>query len=79
MPSGHRNNSQLDTNSQLKAATIVCSVVAVTKWLQMTAIITVMLVLTKIDKDTKVSGDVLLQQRLCCFGSKVSFDGLPLN
>ena len=77
MPSGHRNNSQLDTNSQLKAATIVCSVVAVTKWLKMTAIITVMLVLTKIDKDTKVSGDVL--QRLCSFGSKVFFDDLPLN
>ena len=56
MPSGHRNNSQLDTNSQLKAATIVCSAVAVTMWLQMTAIITFMLVLTKIDKDTKVSG-----------------------
>ena len=32
-------------------------------WFQMTAIITVMLVLTKIDKDTKVSDDVLLQQR----------------
>ena len=53
MGSGHRNNSQL------KAATIVCSVVAVTKWLKMTAIITVItviMVLTKIDKDTKVSG-----------------------
>ena len=56
MPSGHRNNSQLDTNSQLKAATIVCSVVAVKKVAQMTAIVTVVLVLTKIDKDTKVSG-----------------------
>ena len=78
MPSGHRNNSQLDTNSQLKATTIVCSVVAVTKWLQMTAIITVMLVLTKIDKDTKVSGSAPAEV-LCCFGSKVSFDGLPLN